>query len=118
MAEHKFDLDPFFVDPGHTHNPIKLSVRDQDSVTYFAKKAFTITEFRPKQKQGAPYPFLRPLDPPWEAQQGLDGTWRVNSGPPKQEAIGYGYDAKFKHGTSKSPAAAAAEGDPDVDITP
>jgi len=125
MAEHKFNLDPFFVDLKHKHDAVKLSVREQDSVTYYAAKAFTISEFHPKDdKQNAPYPFSRPLEPlgrnqqGWEAQEGLDGIWRVNSGPAKPEAIGCGYDAKFRHGTRKSPAPLAAEGDPDVDIGP
>ena len=126
MAQKDFDLDPFF-DHHPDHDPVKLSVSEQDQVTYYAKKAFTVTEFkvrkradlRPQAQQpGTPpaNPFDRPL--PWEAHKGSGDLWRVSSGPAIEAAIGYRYDAIFKHGTTKSPAAVAAQGDPDVEIGP
>ena len=119
MAEKHFDLDPFLTDPHHKHPTMELSFRNQDSITWHAKKAFTITKIEPrKENPDAPHPFLFRPDEELESADGADGIWRVNSGPPRQEAIGKGYEAKFKHGTRKSPAAQAAEGDPDVDITP
>jgi len=119
MAEHKFDMDPFFVEPNLKHKSVTLSVRNQDTMTWFAKKPFTIFRFQPKDdKKNAPYPFH--FDPAMEleSEEGTDGIWRINSGPPRKEAIGFGYEAKFRHGTRRSPAAQAAQGDPDVDIGP
>ena len=127
MAKKHFDLDPFFPDPHHPHEAIKLSVREKDSVTYVAKKAFTFITFtekkckEPKQAQQpakpAPTnPFYRPF--PWEAEQGSDGLWSTDSGPAREEASGYCYDGIFEHGTKKSPAQVAGRGDPDVDIGP
>ncbi len=127
MAQKDFDLGPFFDGHRPDHKPVELSVSEQDSVTYFAKKAFTITEFNVRkrrddtpqaQQSSSPpaHPFNRPL--PWEAYKGSGGLWRVSSGPAIAAAIGWRYDAIFEHGTSMAPAAVAAQGDPDVDIGP
>ena len=116
MAEKPFDMDGVLADPTRPHETIQLSFRNQDSAVWFASKQFTITRIRPKQMNpNAPDPFFFGRDPDAEAVEGGDGKWRVNSGPPRKEAIGFGYKVFFKNGPR---LAQAPELDPDVDVGP
>jgi hypothetical protein len=106
MAQHHHQLDmkdPTNQDEHHAHHPHpKVSVRDQDTITWFMDEDFLVINIeqtdddpkRPKDVSKPPNPFYRPL--PFDARGGTDGKFRVNSGPAVSAAAGQHYKASFQ----------------------
>lgn len=73
-----------------SHPPVVLSAKGQDSIIWVGAEPFEI-QLEVDSPKGAPgNPFYRPLDASnkWQATQGTDNTWRINTGPVKPETWG------------------------------
>ncbi|MBI3667649.1 MAG: hypothetical protein HY236_15710 [Acidobacteria bacterium] len=99
MAEKTIDLDPFIADRNAPDPRVTVSVKDQETVTWFANQDFKILGARPEPDDpGKPdNPFHRPF--PFDARLGTGNKFRANSGPALSEAAESGgkvYKIRFQ----------------------
>jgi hypothetical protein len=92
QEHHNVDLDPFVKDPNHPHTPKRVSVTNQDGLTWHCGQAFEVIKIEPAE----PFPFYRPLPFTSTLSTGavvghLGGappkTYVVNTGPARPEAV-------------------------------
>jgi hypothetical protein len=95
------DLDPFIASPTAPHPPIKISVKNQDTVTWEASQDFAVVNIEkendpalPPIPAKPPNPFFRLL--PFQARAGADGKFRANSGPAVSGASKQHYKTTFE----------------------
>ena len=112
QTHHPVNLDPFIANPNLKNQPHgvipRVSVRNQDTITWRASQDFEIVDFRKKTDNpefpadpGKPNnPFFRPL--PFDARSGSGGpgepatVFRVSCGPVRTEAGDQHYLTIFK----------------------
>ena len=80
MAEKIIDLTPFVTDPNAPDAPVKISIRNADTITYQCNVPFEIRAIHGHgPSQGGPKnPFHRPL--PFPSAHGSDHRHRTNTG--------------------------------------
>ena len=107
QKHHEMDMkDPKNKDEHHPDHPHPhVSIKHQDSLTWFMDEAFSVTNIQPFN------PFHRELKTMVAYGSGDDGEFRVNSGPARPDTQGH-YKAtfEFKEARGRQPI------DPDFNV--
>ena len=95
------DLDPIIANPTASHQAPKVSVKNQDTVTWEAGQDFVVLNVQQEADPGLPIDPSKPANPfhrllPYDARAGTDGRFRANSGPTVSGASRQHYKTTFK----------------------
>ena len=97
MAEKIMDLNRFVLDPNAPHKPIRISIKDADTITFMCDDSFYVKEIglkaSPAQRKN---PFHR-QNLPFNSTAGSDDLHRTSSGPAMDAAMGH-YKITFVSG--------------------
>ena len=97
MAEKVMDLNRFVANPNAPHKPVRISIKDADTITFLCDDAFQVKEVglkaNPSQRKN---PFHRQVLP-FVSTEGSDNLHRASSGPPMDGTMGH-YKITFVSG--------------------